>query len=389
VSRPPTIACLSIAAALIACGGEAGPTPSPVDPDLPLTLAEALKIDLDQPPTYAITIWPAHYDAAVQERNNTPVGNPVTDAGALLGRVLFHDTRLSIDYSTSCATCHDQDNGFTDRDRFSEGVAGGERTAFHSMRLLNARFFTDGSMFWNRRAISLETQAIAPIESAIELGFDSTHGGVDSLLRRLNAQPYYRGLTARAFGDSALTSLRIGQAIAQFVRALVSIDSKFDRAFAPVYTLATPDRGVSLPFPGFTAEENRGKALFLSAPASRGAGCGSCHAAPTFALVGNSGGNGLDPGSDAFFKAPSLKSVAVTGPYMHDGRFPSLSRVIEFYDHEINEARSLDPRLRGPDGLPQRLNLSAADKRALVAFLRTLTDESIATDSRFSSPFRR
>ena len=110
---------------------------------------------------------------------------------------------------------------------------------------------------------------------------------------------------------------------------------------------------------------------------------------PAFALVGNSGSNGLDAGSDIFFKAPSLKSVAATGPYMHDGRFPSLERVIEFYDHEVNESRSLDPRLRGPDGLPQRLHLSAADKRALVAFLRTLTDASVATDPRFADPFRR
>jgi cytochrome c peroxidase len=380
---------LFIPLALAACADSAAAPPRPTDLDLPLTVEAALTVDPAHPPGYAAIAWPAHYDAAVQARSNIPDDNPVTDAGALLGRVLFYDPRLSSDYRVSCATCHAQRSGFTDGDRFSAGVADGSRTAFHSMRLLNARFFAGGQAFWNRRAPSLEVQALEPIVSAIELGFDSLHGGIDSLVRRLNAQPYYRTLAAAAFGDSALTPDRIQRSLAQFVRSIVSLDSRFDRAFAAVWNAGNPDHGASLPFAAFTSQENLGKQLFLSAPASGGAGCGTCHALPAFALVGNSAGNGLDSGSSVIFKAPALKSVAVGGPYMHDGRFSSLARVIEFYDHEIKDGPALDIRLRGPDGKPQQLGLTRNEKAALVAFLKTLTDEAIAVDERFASPFRR
>jgi len=111
--------------------------------------------------------------------------------------------------------------------------------------------------------------------------------------------------------------------------------------------------------------------------------------APTFALAGNSLSNGLTAGETRIFKSPSLKSVSETGPYMHDGSLATLEAVVDHYDHGIQDGPALDPRLKGPNGLPQRLNLSAADKAALVDFLKTLQDSQLATDARFTNPFKK
>ena len=119
-----------------------------------------------------------------------------------------------------------------------------------------------------------------------------------------------------------------------------------------------------------------------------GAGCSACHAPPTFALTANSDSNGLDAGETTIFKSPSLKNVALSVAFMHDGRFATLDQVVEHYNSGVQAGPALDNRLKGPGGAPQRLNLSVADKAALVAFMRTLTDTSLNTDPRFSSPFR-
>ena len=108
----------------------------------------------------------------------------------------------------------------------------------------------------------------------------------------------------------------------------------------------------------------------------------------TFSLTADSRSNGLDAGETRLFKAPSLRSAGLTGPYMHDGRFATLPEVVDFYDHGIQDGPALDPRLRRHNG-PQRLNLSAADRAAIVAFLMTLNDTALTTDARFSNPFRR
>jgi cytochrome c peroxidase len=367
----------------------ADPGTAPASGGTATGVADVLKLDLANPPNYASPSWPAEYDAGVLGRDNETSGNPVTDRGALLGRVLFYDRRLSINNTIACATCHRQALGFTDPARFSVGFDGVRRTRAHAMRLLNARFYSSGEAFWDRRAGSLEQQATAPIRDSVEMGFDPGHGGLDSLFARMRALDYYPELFAYAFGDSLITEDRIQRAIAQFVRSIVSVDSRWDRAYAPVYDPLAPDRAVSAPFPGFTAQENRGKQLFLLAPVSGGAGCGACHVPPTFALVSNSLSNGLDAGETRLFKAPSLKSIARTGPYMHDGRLATLAQVVQHYIDGVQEGPALDNRLRAPNGTPQRLPLTAADKAALVAFLRTLTDNSMAIDPRFADPFRR
>ena len=123
-----------------------------------------------------------------------------------------------------------------------------------------------------------------------------------------------------------------------------------------------------------------------SAPTSvaqGGAGCAACHLPPTFALAANARSNGLDAGETRLFKAPSLRNVGLTGPYMHDGRFATLAEVVDHYNHGIQDGPALDPRLA------RALNLSAADRAALVAFLMTLNDRKLVTDERFSDPFRR
>lgn len=386
---------LRLALATAAAGFLAGcssdsPGSDPNEPGPPPTLAEATTIDLAHPPQYASVTWPMDYSPQVVGSNNIPVDNPVTDGGALLGRVLFYDRELSYNRQLRCASCHRQQFGFADTARFSTGADGRSRTTTHAMRLVNARFYRPGKAFWDRRASTYETQASMPILATNELGFDASRGGMPALIERLQALPYYNELFRYAYGDSVVTEDRMQRALAQFVRSLVSVNSRFDKGWEYVYNAFTPDHDILRPFPGYTEEENRGKQLFIIAPASGGAGCASCHVPPTFALIGGALSNGLDSGQVAVFKAPSLKSMASVSRFMHDGRFKSLAEVVEHYNSGIKGGPMLDYRLHRPDNpAPLRLNLPAADKRALVAFLKTLTDESIATDPRFADPFRR
>lgn len=352
-------------------------------------VTQALNIDLNQLSNYTNPAYPVHYDVQARTPDNNNLGtNPVTDRGATLGRVLFHDTQLSVNNTKSCASCHGASLGFTDASRFSVGFDGSGQTAAHAMRLVNARFYGPGSAFWDKRAASLEAQSTQPIQNAVEMGFDATHGGINALITRMKGLAYYPELFKFVYGDENITEDRMQRAIAQYVRSIVSVDSKFDQGFAQVYNAQIPDRGLNAPFPVLTAQENRGKQLFLQPP-PQGGGCQACHTAPTFALTGNSRSNGLDAGETRIFKSPSLKSVAVTGPYMHDGRFTTLAQVVEHYVSGIQDGPALDQRLRGPGGQPQRLQLSTDDKAALVAFLGTLTDNTVSSDKKFSDPFKR
>lgn len=384
----PTRRALGLGLFLAVACHDAGTSPRDPGPPASGTAAEVLTVDLHHPPDYSNPAWPADFDDQVLSRTNDRPENPVTNRGALLGRVLFYDRNLSINQRVSCSSCHRQATGFTDNSRFSIGFNGSDHTAFRTMRLLNARFFWSGYAFWDRRVASLEDQSTQPIQNSVEMGFDSTHGGIDSLLTRLNGLAYYRELSAWVYGDSTLTQAGIQLALAQFVRSLVSYSSRFDSAWVKSYDPSFADKGLSLPFRGLTSRENRGKQLFLTLPVSGGAGCASCHMPPSFALAGNSMSNGLDLGETRRFKAPSLKSIAVGGPYMHDGRFSTLAQVVDFYLHRIKDGPALDTRLRGPGGTPQRLALSNADQEALVAFLKTLTDGAVAGDPKFSNPFR-
>lgn len=349
---------------------------------------EALNIDPESPPNYRLQDLPAFYTPAVIAREvRMPVGNQVTDEGALLGRVLFYDVNLSRTRNISCASCHAQSLGFGDTARFSLGIDGESRTAVHSMRLANARFNELGLYFWDRRALTLEEQTTQPIQDAVEMGFDAMHGGFAAVIARLDSLPYYAPLFRQVFGTPDISELRVQRALAQYVRSIISYRSRWDLAFA---TLPSPPGGPNFlaPLPGFTAQETRGQELYFRPKPAGGAGCQGCHVAPSFALTASSLGNGLDAGQFTVFRSPALKDVGRSRHFMHDGRFSSLEEVVEFYDSGVQDGPILDARLRDPGGAPQRLNLSSDDKAALVAFLRTLTDVPLSADPKFSNPFR-
>jgi len=366
--------------ALAACGDGGNGTPAGV--------AQVTTIDFDDVANYSAPALPAYFDQTVAALDNSPATNAADDRVATLGRVLFYDLALSTNDRASCASCHQQALGFTDAMRFSNGISSAGTTDFHAMRLGNLRYWQPGSMFWDRRAASAEAQASRPLHTLVEMGWGGPAGGIDALLRKMRATAYYPELFAWAFGSPAISEPRIQQALAQFVRAMVSSSSKWDTGYAQVFAPGAANRALDTDLPNFTPEENRGRQLFMTAVGQGGAGCSACHLPPTFALAADSRSNGLDGGETRLFKAPSLRSVGLTGPYMHDGRFATLAEVVEFYDHGIQVGPALDARLRKGRG-PQRLNLSAADRAALVAFLMTLTDTALTTDARFSDPFRR
>ena len=390
---------LLAALALAACGGgggspaaattttEAIATPTVVA--TPSSVTQALTITFAVPANYAATVLPDYYrDAVVTALDNTPPADPVTDKIATLGRVLFYDKNLSINNTVSCASCHQQGIGFSDANRFSIGFSGSAFTSAHSMRLANIRYFRPGTAFWDRRVASIEDQASQPIQNAIEMGFDAAHGGFASLLTKLSAVAYYPDMFTFAFGDSTITEARIQRALAQFQRSMVSTNSRWDTGYATTFNAALPDRGLSLALPNLTALENQGRALFIAGPNAGGAGCAACHVPPTFSLAANSRSNGLDAGETTVFKSPSLKNVAQSGAFMHDGRFSNLDQVIEHYNSGVQAGPALDNRLTGPGGVPRSLNLNGTEKAALVAFLSTLIDPVLAADPKFSTPFR-
>ena len=304
--------------------------------------------------------------------DNTPVSNVVTNAGATLGRVLFYDKRLSVNDTVSCASCHVQANGFGDTRRFSVGFQGALTTR-HAMGLANSRYYQNGKFFWDERAATAEVQVLQPIQNSTEMG--ST---LPQVVTKLSAQSFYAPLFTAAFGDASISSDRISRALAQFVRSMVSYRSKYDSAFV---------NGVANLGATLTSQEEQGRQLFEGA-----ARCDTCHG--TVAHVADSAkNNGLDAivtdvgAGGGRFKAPSLRNIAVRAPYMHDGRFATLEQVVDHYDSGVQDSPNLAPGLRAGDGSPRRLNLSVAQKQALIAFMGTLTDTALTSDPKFADPF--
>lgn len=352
-------------------------------------VTDYLLIDPERLDNFATPELPPHYrDPAVTALDNS-ARRPVTDAGATLGRVLFFDRHLSINDSLACASCHHPALGFGDTARFSLGHDGKTRTSRHSMRLANARYYDGPGFFWDRRAPTLEAQVLDVITNSVELGFDAAHGGPDSLAAKLRRLPWYPPLFALAFGDSAVTISRLQQSLAQFVRSIVSSDSKWDRGYAQVYDPARPREALLQGFPNFTAAENRGQEIFMRSRVEGGAGCGSCHVPPTFSMSATAMSNGMDLGETVIFKAPSLKNVALSPPYTHGGRLASPLQVAAYYNRFVQPGPALDPRLQGEHGTQLDLGLSMVDQLAVAAFLRTLTDSALLADPRFQDPFKR
>lgn len=320
--------------------------------------------------------------------------NPqITNAGATLGRVLFYDPQLSINNRISCSSCHKQELAFSDDKAASVGFAG-KTTPRNSMAILNAGF--NRNLFWDSRSSSVKDLSTRPIQNHIEMGMEE----MQTLVNKLAKVDFYPALFQAAFGSEDISEDRVANALSQFVCAITTANSKFDRE-------------EKNQFAGFSSLEKMGMNLFFSERTN----CNRCHAAPNFAApdfpggeYGSSGGsfgsssgqdlkggagNGLDLVSadkglgEGKFRIPSLRNIALTAPYMHDGRFKSLSEVIDHYDLGIKNSNALDKNLRNADGTPKRMNFNALEKEALIAFLHTLTDESLLSDPRYSNPFRK
>lgn len=339
------------------------------------------------PYNYANPTLPPHLlTQQIVQQINTPPGNPITDQGAKLGRALFYDKRLSANQTVSCASCHQAEHGFSDPRQFSIGFDG-RATGRNSMGLTNARYYLRQNFFWDERAATLEDQVLQPIQNELEMGMS-----LSLLITRLSAEPFYQEMFTSAFGSATVTSDRISRALAQFVRSIISGNSKYDQ-------------GVPVAFANFTQQERDGRAIFQG-PAG---GCATCHGSDNFVPGNAIFNNGLEnpyidkglgevtglAADEGLFKVPSLRNIQLTAPYMHDGRFATLEQVVDFYNNGVVNHPNLSPQLRlppGPPGSPppgpRRLNLSAAQKAALVAFLKTLTDTGVTTDPKFSDPFR-
>jgi cytochrome c peroxidase len=338
-------------------------------------------VELSLPPTFFDTLNGGNNQRRVTFGPNNPI---VTNHGATLGRVLFYDTRLSINNSIACASCHKQELAFSDGVRFSKGF-GGKTTPRNSMAILNAGL--NHNLFWDSRVQSVTQLALEPVRNHIEMGMES----MDVLEKKLANTNFYPELFAKAYGSSEVSSKKIADAMAQFVCSIISSNSKFDH-------------GVEKNFNNFTELEKMGKALFFSAKAK----CSECHAGSNFAAPDNPFSNdpygspeikgtaviGLelqakDKGkSNGNFRIPSLRNVALTAPYMHDGRFATLEQVVDHYNSGIVAQANLDPKFIDQEGRPLKMNLNALEKKALIAFLKTLTDEQMIKDQRFANPFK-
>jgi cytochrome c peroxidase len=301
-------------------------------------------------------------------RPDLPRDNPLTGEGVALGSKLFFDRRLSAGNLESCATCHNPHLAFSQPRRFSRGVDGDIGTR-NAMPLENLAW--KSSFFWDGRAATLREQVLQPIQNPIEM-----HESLAGAVAKIAADKDYHRLFADAFGSPEITSDKIARALEQFLLVQVSFDSKFDHVMDGTAK--------------FTDEETRGYILFNTEydpyHGQFGADCFHCHGG-TMLQSQSFANNGLDSafrdlgryevtkraGDKGKFAVPTLRNVAVTAPYMHDGRFQTLEQVVEHYCTGMRRSPTLDPNLaKHPDG---GVPLNAADKKALVAFLKTLTDE--------------
>ncbi len=294
-----------------------------------------------------------------------PRDNPLIEERVALGRKLFDETALSRDGSLSCASCHQAATAFSDPRAASIGVRG-QSGVRNAMPLFNLAWKT--SFFWDGRAPSLRAQVLMPIQDHTEMD-----ESLDRVTAKLAAKDDYPALFRAAFGSDEITAEKLSLALENFLLTLTAFDAKFDRAL----------RGQA----ALSDEEKRGFELFMTEfdprTGQRGADCFHCHGGPLFSdhAFHNNGLASKDPGRFAVtqresdrgkFSTPSLRNIARTAPYMHDGRFATLEEVIAHYSTGVERSPTLDPNLaKHPDG---GLHLSAEDQRALVEFLKTLTD---------------
>ncbi len=307
-----------------------------------------------------------------------------------LGRVLFYDTNLSKNNEISCSSCHQQAFSFADTSTFSLGH-NGIQTKRNTPNLNDILWSISPKMMWDQAANNLSEAVLRPLFNAEEMNADS-----NQLLLMLNQSPFYPQLFEDAFGEKNISIQLLAEALAEFVKSMNSFNSKFDKAYA----LQNYD--------SFSHDEAEGMVIFFSA-------CSHCHVGPQFAypaivpedsiLLGGVPirvyNNGLDEvykdkgrgeitnhqEDFGIFKSPSLKNIAFTAPYMHDGRFKTLDEVIDFYvDGVAEHPNSLFTAQKGD---MTGCNMNALEKRQLKAFLLTLSDYDFIENEKWSDPFVR
>ncbi len=305
-----------------------------------------------------------------------PTDNPQTEEGIALGKKLFFDPILSGDNSQACADCHAPQNAFTDPDRFSDGINGtlGNR---NSMPLFNLAWNYDEKFFWDGSVFSLEHQVFEPVSDPSEMA-----SNWQQLETELQQHPQYPDLFEKAFGTSTIDSNLVAKAIAQFERTLISSNSKFDK-----YLLGEVE---------LTPEELNGFNVFMDE--NRG-DCFHCHGSDknplwtdnifhnnglddTFSDLGLGAVTG-DPADNGKFKTPSLRNLAFTAPYMHDGRFATIDEVINHYSEGLKNSPTIDPLMKKV--AQGGVGLSEKDKADLKSFLLSLSDHEFINNSAFNN----
>jgi cytochrome c peroxidase len=314
----------------------------------------------------------------------TNVSNPVTVEGVELGRYLFYDSILSYNYSFSCASCHKQQNAFSNANiAFSKGISGDEMKR-NTPALFNLAWYP--ALFWDGKAKSIEEQIFHPVRTSTEMNLTWQEA-----TKRINKSKFYKPKFEFVFGKQKIDSMLIAKAIAQFLRTLLSYQSKYDRML----------RGEV----AFTYEEHEGYTIVNDQTMGD---CLHCHNTDADALgtsltfsnngldkiekadeyrdkgYGNVTGNIKDNGK---FKIPSLRNVSLTSPYMHDGRFKTLEEVIDFYSEGVNQCVNIDSKMQYAHQHGVKLNYT--QKKQVVAFLKTLTDSAFISNMAFSNPFKK
>jgi len=353
----------------------------------------------DEPYDYAGIETPAHYQEfsnflpiPVLENSNIEIDNDK----ATLGRVIFYDQNMSFNRTVSCASCHDQASGFADDKAFSEGFDGVESTR-NALSISDFRVSHYPNLFWDDSSSDLKEMSILPFQNSDEMGMN-----MSEIVDRMQETDYYPNLFSNAFNNTEITDDKIAEALTQFLVSITSFDTKYDK-------------GVENNFVDFTDSELNGMNLFRS-------NCDNCHSdiVPDFEFfndefffgminfngphntgldlilddlgVANATGNPADEGK---FKTPGLKNVALSGPYMHDGRFETLEEVINFYSEELlphdNSTFMSAPEYEDTAILPLQtgFDFDEFEKEDLLAFLHTLTDEEMVVNPMFSDPFVR
>lgn len=335
------------------------------------------KSDVSREPQRVSLEVPANFPAV----SDMP-DNPLTKEGIELGRLLFYDKRLSGLNQLSCASCHKQELAFSDGLALSNIGASGIRLPRSAPALINMAWATNG-LFWDGGSTNLESQALAPLTNP-----DEMHQELFELVNELRTIPDYAERFRFVFKDDEIKTGNIMKALAQFQRTLISANARYDK-----YTRHEN---------GGTLNDTELKGLHLVQEH-----CSGCHKGELF-TDNDYHNNGIDndfsdesnerihqgrsritynPDDLGKFKTPTLRNSMLTAPYMHDGRFADIAQVLDHYSSGVKSSPTLDPLLVKNNGQPG-IALTAADKQAIIAFLKTLTDSSFVKNPQLSNPFK-